>query len=196
MINTDETLLDRLRAENAHDAWEEFYRTYATAVMHYAIRMGLDHARAQDVLQETMVVLMRLLPAFVYDRRRGRFRNFLLTIAHRRALDCLRRERRRGEVSLGETPTQALQESPAADWWDDALLAQAMENLRRSGRFDARSFAVFDEYALRRLPGADVAARFGLSTNAVYLLKKRMLRQLRSEVARLRRLCEPGTRQE
>lgn len=190
MIDTNETLLDRLKVENAHDAWEEFYRGYATAIMRYAMRLGLDHARAEDVLQETMVVLMRLLPRFVYDRRRGKFRNFLLTITHRQTLGVLRRTKRHGEVPLHDAPEHAAADTPAPDLWEDALLTQAVENLRRDPALDPRTFAVFEAYALRCRPVAEVAAEFGLTGNAVYLVKNRLLRQLRAEVARLRRDSE------
>ncbi len=190
MIDTNETLLDRLKVETAHEAWEEFYRGYSTAVMRYAMRLGLDHARAEDVLQETMVVLMRLLPTFAYDRRRGRFRNFLLTITHRQALGILRRAKRRGEVPLQQTTECAAPEAPAPELWEDALLAQAVENMRRDPAMEPRTFAVFEAYVLQRRPVTEVAAEFGLTGNAVYLVKNRLLRQLRAEVARLRRDSE------
>jgi DNA-directed RNA polymerase specialized sigma24 family protein len=40
-------------------------------VLGYARKLGLDDVSSQDVLQETMVALMRVLPGFQYDPRRG-----------------------------------------------------------------------------------------------------------------------------
>jgi DNA-directed RNA polymerase specialized sigma24 family protein len=41
--------------------------------LRYARKLGLDETQAQDVLQETMVALMRILPEFAYDRNKGSF---------------------------------------------------------------------------------------------------------------------------
>lgn len=189
MIDTDETLLDRLRAENAHEAWEEFFRGYATAIRRYAIRLGLDHTRADDVLQETMVVLMRVLPRFVYDRKRGKFRNFLLTITHRQTLAAMRRARRRREVSLPAAGIEVAAD-PVPALWQEALFEQALRNLRTNPAIAPGTLAVFEAYAVEGRPAEEVAREFRLTENAVYLARNRLLRWLRQEVEQLRRNSE------
>jgi RNA polymerase sigma-70 factor (ECF subfamily) len=142
------------------------------------------------VLQETMVALMRLLPKFVYDRRKGKFRNFLLTIVHRQALGALRRVARRAEVKLMETKEADSQgpfagdragEAEAQMRWRESLMEEAIRRVRSDSRLDDRTFAVFEAYAIQQCPVAVVAERFGLKENAVYQIKNRVLRRLRAE---------------
>lgn len=196
MIDTSETLLDRLKAVNAHDAWKEFYHLYWGAILRYARKIGLNDTQSQDVLQETMVALMRILPEFAYDRSKGRFRNFLLTIVHRKSLAVLRRVRRNTEVSLdvvGLTDTadpfggNAAAESEALAKWREALLEVALRQLGEDAALGENTFAIFQAYAIKRQPVEAVAAEFGVKENAVYQIKNRLLRRLQSEVAALMR---------
>lgn len=194
MIDTNETLLERLKIDDAHEAWREFYQLYWGAILRYARKLGLNETQAQDVLQETMVTLMRILPAFIYDRNKGRFRNFLLTIVHRKSLAVHRRVRRATEVPWEEmtgsestAPFAAdhVLGSEALDRWREALCEEAILRLREDTSLAANTFAVFEAYVLERQPVAAVAAEFGLKENAIYQIKNRLLRRLQSEVARL-----------
>lgn len=198
MITTRETLLDRLKAGDAHDAWREFYHCYWGAILHYARKLGLDAHQAEEVLQETMVALMRILPEFAYDRGKGRFRNFLLTIVHRKALAVLRRARRERasrvpwdeEHDDGTTDPfggNETAEAEALNRWQEALLAEAMRELRADPTLGELTFAVFDAYVIEKQPAALVAANFGLKENAVYQIKNRLMRLLERRVARLMR---------
>lgn len=196
MITTNESLLDRLRADNAHDAWREFFATYWGVILRYARKLGLRPDQAEDVLQETMVVLMRTLPEFVYDRRKGRFRNFLLTIVHRRALAALRRDSRLRNVTWEAQPVLSAEDpfgnNGASDRealarWQDSLLEEAIRRMRQDGRFSGNTLAVFEAYVVRREPAEVVARRFRLAENAVYQIRNRLLRRLRAEVRRLER---------
>jgi RNA polymerase sigma-70 factor (ECF subfamily) len=203
MITTRDTLLARLKAENAHDAWREFYHLYWGAILRYARRLGLNEHQAEEVLQETMVALMRILPAFVYDRRKGRFRNFLLTIVHRKSLAVQRRTRRGQALSFDHAGPQGddaaavagalmapLADTEAAEAeqrWRESLFETALANVRADPAIGSRTFAVFAAYALEQRPIADVAAEFGLKENAIYQIKNRLVRRVRVEVARLAR---------
>lgn len=204
MIDTDASLLDRLKTLPAHVAWREFYDGYWSAIGRYARKLGLDAHQAEEVLQETMVALMRILPAFSYDQRKGRFRNFLLTIVHRKALAALRRIRTGGTISLEEAQVEVScdgsvgftaltpEESTAAlVRWREALFEDALAALRESETVEPHALAVFEAYAIRAEPAAAVAARFGLNENAVYQIKNRLTRRLRQEVER--RMVESGS---
>lgn len=194
MITTNESLLGRLRADNAQEAWREFFEIYWGVILRYARKLGLRPDQADDVLQETMVILMRALPEFVYDRRRGRFRNFLLTIVHRRALAAIRREAGKPEVAWSdqhaetEGPIAAegvgRQESLAR--WHDSLLEEAIRRLRLDQRLGEDTFAIFEAYVIQREPAETVARRFRVRENVVYQIRNRILRRLKREVERLR----------
>jgi RNA polymerase sigma factor (sigma-70 family) len=193
MIDTSETLLGRLKAENAHDAWKEFYHFYWGAILRYARKLGLNQHQAEEVLQETMVALMRILPEFAYDRRKGKFRNFLLTIVHRKSLAMLRLASRNPEVAWEEAKHEgtadpfhrgdAMEEALAR--WRDSLMEESIRRVRDSGRLADRTFAVFEAYAVRRRPVEEVARQFGMKENAVYQIRNRVLQRVQAEVAAL-----------
>jgi len=194
MITTDESLLDRVKDVDAHDAWRVFYDLYWQPIIRYGRKLGLSAVQAEEVLQDTMVALMHRLPEFEYDRGRGRFRNFLLTIVHRKALGFLRRRARESAREVPLTATESLADEsigPAAeDRWRQSIAATVLAELRADPEIDPRLLAVFDAYAIRRRPAAEVAAEFGLKENTVHQTKTRILRRLRAAVHR--RLRDSG----
>lgn len=193
MVTTNESLLGRLRVDNAHEAWRQFFEAYWGAILRYARKLGLNDDQASEVLQETMVALMRILPDFAYDRRKGRFRNFLLTIVHRKSLSVLRRMSRQRVVTwddLAESTPDPLgshtaAETEARERWRDSLIEEAIHRLRADPRMEEHTFAVFEAYVIEQQPVEEVARKFGLTENAVYQVRNRLLRRLKLEVARL-----------
>lgn len=161
--------------------------------MGYGRRLGLSHENAQDVLQETMVTLMRLLPDFIYDPHKGLFRNFLLTIVHRKALARLRRIRRESEVPFAtphELPEQEGRDQDEIrdeeiERWRESLMEEALRRLKDGAGVDKRTVDVFFRYVVDRNSAAAVALEFGLRENAVYQIKNRLLRRLQADVANL-----------
>lgn len=194
MISTNESLLFRLRDDGAHEAWREFFDAYWGAILRYARKLGLSAHQSEEVLQETMVVLMRVLPGFVYDPGKGRFRNFLLTIVHRKCLAVMRRAVRTSEVTWVDGASgaggQLRGDSTTADQealvrWRDSLVEEAIRRLESDPRLAENTFAVFKAYVLQQQPATEVARRFGLKENAVYQIRNRLLRRLKLDVARL-----------
>ncbi len=66
------------------------FQEHGGAVKSVAFRVTRDEALAEDVVQDTFVGLWRAPEK--YDASRGSMRTFLLTIAHRRAVDIVRSE--------------------------------------------------------------------------------------------------------
>jgi RNA polymerase sigma-70 factor (ECF subfamily) len=204
MIETNETLLERVRRVDAQDAWREFFVAYGSAILRYAQKLGLTEHQAQEVLQETMVALMRQLPEFRYDRAKGKFRNFLLTIVHRKTLAAMRRAKGQPDVSLDsedpwgrqtlhdKVPAAAIRsaEAEAEERWREAIMEDALARLAADQGLADDTWSVFRAYAIENRPVAEVATQFGLKENAVYQIKNRLLRRLRVDVAR--RLRDAG----
>lgn len=184
MLTTDGGLLQRLRQEGAEAAWTEFFNLYGPAILRYGRKLGLGDEESKDILQSTMVDLIRVLPGFEYQPERGRFRGFLFTIVHRKAIEYWRRERRRPENG-GPHPSDNMlvdsgSESEVNARWREILLEVAMEDLRRSPAVSDRDLDAFTAYAVDGRRAADVAAEFEITENHLYQIKARMLKRLRA----------------
>src|SRR5438105_10855763 len=81
---TRRSLLSRLKRCEDQESWSEFFDTYSKLIYRMALKAGLTDAEAQDVVQETMIVVARKLPGFKYDPALGSFKSWLLLIARRR----------------------------------------------------------------------------------------------------------------
>jgi RNA polymerase sigma-70 factor, ECF subfamily len=96
---------DRL-VDGQEAALVEIYDQYASFVYGLAVRVIGDARAAEDVTQEVFVGLWERPAAF--DARRGSLRTWLGTLAHRRAVDYVRREearRRRAERDAARAVT-------------------------------------------------------------------------------------------
>jgi RNA polymerase sigma-70 factor (ECF subfamily) len=205
---TRQTLLERLRDPRADRAWEDFYAMYWRVIVSYAQKLGLNEAGAQDVLQETMIALIRQMPTFQYNPQAGKFRNFLLTIVHRQTLSAKRRAARRGEVSFdapvggadGPTAANTLADESGPEPtsrmdqdWQESLFQEALRRVQADPRVKGETFAVFVEYVINQRPPDEVARQFNIKENAIYQIKNRMVKRLKDEVAVLRQeMGEPA----
>lgn len=199
MIDTNETLLERLRCTDAHGAWREFYAAYRGAVLGYAHGQGLRGSAADEVLQDIFVALVRVLPTFRYDRARGRFRHFLLRIVHHRTQAAMKRARQVGkrdtsidgienaEPLLDDAPTRAAE----AEWiqarnnWRAALAAEALARVRRHPAMKRRTMTIFEDFVLRGQPAVEVAAKHKVTEGNVHQIRHRTLQRIQRELAQL-----------
>lgn len=86
----DDTALVSGVVERDEAALEAIYRAYGGAVKSIARRVLHDEVLAEDVVQDVFVTLWRSPGRF--DPDRGSLRTYLLTMAHRRAVDIVRSE--------------------------------------------------------------------------------------------------------
>jgi RNA polymerase sigma-70 factor (ECF subfamily) len=82
-------LLDRC-ARGDHDAFEQVYDTMAGPVLGIATTVVRNRALAEEVAQDVLVEVWRTSSR--YQAARGSARGWIMTIAHRRAVDRVRRE--------------------------------------------------------------------------------------------------------
>jgi RNA polymerase sigma-70 factor (ECF subfamily) len=183
MPDTSLTLLERLRHPNQPDAWARFVRLYAPLLLGWARGCGLQDADAEDLTQLVLVKLIRLLPAY---RRAdgGSFRRWLFTIARNEARDFrTRRPTRPLPPADGLATVAASAPEPDDGAYRHELAHRALELVR--GDFEPRTWDAFERFVLRGEPAATVAADLGLTANAVYLARNRVLTRVRAELAGL-----------
>jgi RNA polymerase sigma-70 factor (ECF subfamily) len=100
---SDTALVDRLRRGDQR-ALADVYDVYAGMVHGLALRVLRDRRAAEDVTQEVFVALWQ--DPHRFDADRGTLRGFLATLAHRRAVDAVRRDeaRRARELRAAHAP--------------------------------------------------------------------------------------------
>jgi len=114
--STDAADLQRIVAGDAGGV-AELYDRHSAMVFGLALRVTNDHGLAEDVVQETFVSVWQGASSF--DKTKASARTWILTIAHRRAVDAVRR-RRRPVLSLDLNEGDAPMRLPAApDVWAD-----------------------------------------------------------------------------
>lgn len=92
-----ETLMAEV-ARGSTAAFEELYAVIAPRAYGLALRVLRDPGLAQDVTQEVLVDVWRLAPRF--DGARGSVLAWVLTMAHRRSVDRVRREQSQSERAV------------------------------------------------------------------------------------------------
>jgi RNA polymerase sigma factor (sigma-70 family) len=171
-------LIERVARTADRAAFAGLFRLFAPRLKSYLIRQGCDIALAEELMQETMVMVWRRAASF--ERRRAGVATWVFTIARIKRIDALRR-RRRPEIDL-EDPALAPDPPPGTE--ESVLahergprLAQALATLPKEQAALIR-LAYFDDRVQ-----SDIAAETRLPLGTV---KSR----LRLALAKLRRALE------
>lgn len=97
---SDAALMESLARERDVNALEQLYHRYSRLVYSLVLRMLLQAASAEEIVQDVFLQLWR--NAHLYDASRGPLQPWLLTLARNRSLDFLRlkseKQRRREDV--------------------------------------------------------------------------------------------------
>ncbi|WP_372593519.1 sigma-70 family RNA polymerase sigma factor [Actinotalea sp.] len=138
------------------DAFELLYARIAGPVFGLAVRILRDRDLAQDVAQEVLGEVWRLAARF--DPERGTAMGWVLTMAHRRAVDRVRREEVRTATISKEAATWvAADHDVVVDTlerqWDAALVRRAMGTLTTIQR-EAIELAFFRGYTHQQVSAA------------------------------------------
>jgi len=192
MPATSASLLERVRASSDADSWQRLVAIYDPLVRGWLRRHVLAEHDVDDVTQEVMSVVVRRLAEFQHNGRIGAFRTWLKTIT----ANCLRDHWRRGKNlprAAGESGFEGILSqladpgSELSRIWDldhDRHVARQLLHVLR-GEFEPRTWNAFQRTALEGASASDVAAELGLSTNAVFIARSRVLARLRQEAAEL-----------
>jgi RNA polymerase sigma-70 factor (ECF subfamily) len=97
-------------------AFDHLYDEISAAVYGLATRVVRDPSRAEDVTQEVFLDVWRKAARF--DRRQGKARTWIMTIAHRRAVDAVRRSEAQRRQDHQAAPDEFTHDEPA-----DAVIA-------------------------------------------------------------------------
>ena len=191
---TSETLLRTLGANASPARWMEFVDRYRPMMEAFlASRFPSLASDADDIVQETLITLVKVLPGYRYSPgESGAFHNYLTGILHHRACAMLRERHRNASSADGAPPDAVPPANPddiAAErdeaGWRKSVFEIALRQLLSDESVQERTKQVFSRVAVRGENPAEVAEAFGLTPNAVAQIRFRMTRRLRELVAAL-----------
>jgi RNA polymerase sigma-70 factor, ECF subfamily len=158
--------------ESPAELMQQLHDEHAAALWSFCMRLtGQDRARAEDVVQETLLRAWRKLK--VLDQSQGSVRAWLFTVARNIVIDEWRTKRSQHEFPLADVP----EVGETSDHTDELLLswlvAEALTKLSQEHR------AVLVECYHRGASVADAARRLGVPEGTVKSRTHYALRALR-----------------
>ncbi len=191
---TEISLFSELQTKDGLEkSWCYFYEKYAPLITRFAARKGIPQSETCDILQETMLELYSALPRFKYDRSRGKFRNFVLLITHRK---CSRYFAKRQKTPNCADPkeiedqigSQVFENSRSAHEpvFDSELqlgmVSEALESLRKKKRISTSSHKAYKKYAIECKRAEAVARELQMSMGQIYRIKNRINKMIQEEI--------------
>ena len=186
---TSTFLLNALKGEQNQTVWRLFVDRYRPLVFRYARKLGLPEGDAEDAAQQTMVAFSVAYRGDKYDREKGRLRHWLFGIARNEIRNAIRNRRNREAQIPDRTDQTGFFEDLGEDgqleaiWeeeWRQAVLRQCLEEARQA--FEPRTIEAFELYAWKGWSARRVGEQLGMSENAVFLAKHKVLKRIRELV--------------
>jgi RNA polymerase sigma-70 factor (ECF subfamily) len=184
MLSTPLTLLERLRRNDDPDGWGRFVDLYSPLLFEWSRRNGVPESDAADLVQNVLVLLIKRIPQF--ERRPGgSFRGWLFTILRNCWRDQCRSQARQPAIAMGVSPDEQAGTDPIADLTEveyrNYLFRRTLRVIQTD--FPEPTWRAFWLHVVEGRPAAEVAKATGVTPNAVYLARGRVLKRLREELA-------------
>lgn len=181
LVETPLSLLERLQKRSSDNDWREFCKLYQPLVVRWARRASASYHEALDMVQEVFIDVHRNVAHF--DRRGpGAFRGWLRCVLHSK-LSKLRSKRFPELVDFDELyELLAICHSGDADRARyQELLADACAKVKPE--FSELSWQAFERTFLEQENTVDVAISLGMTRNAVYVARCRIINRLKECIA-------------
>jgi RNA polymerase sigma factor (sigma-70 family) len=171
------------------EAWDQFVSIYQPLVFRLARARGFQDADAREIVQEVLLSVSQAVERWEPDPERGRFRDWLFTIARNFMIRYLTRRRHRpmgtGESRIAELLEQQPAPSPEGTALFDLeyrreLFRWAADRVRT--QVNETTWQAFWMTSVEGRPTADVAAELGMSTGAVHIARSRVRSRMRNVV--------------
>ena len=198
LSQTRHTLLQRLKDLGDDRSWTDFFDTYWRLIYTTAVRAGLTPEESQDVVQETILSVVKNIQKFKVGSEHGRFKAWLLTMTRWRIKDQFRKKLPAVanhapfvDEDTNVTPIVEGVADPASLNMDDKWEADWQQNLmdsaieRVKARVDPLDYQMFDLHVLKLWPAAKVAALLNVKLGNVYFAKYKILGLIKKEVKKI-----------
>jgi len=198
LIPTRASLLGRLKNWEDNESWRDFFDTYWRLIHNFALRSGLSHEEAQEVVQETIVAVAKSIGKFQYDPKVCAFKTWLLGVTRSKiANQFARRARQPAGVTSAPSDDSGstglvnrIPDEQSGQWeqawdeeWQKNLMEAAITRVKR--RVSIEQYQMFDLFVMKQWPAGDVAKTLGVTIGHVYVAKHRISKLIRKEVQAL-----------
>jgi RNA polymerase sigma-70 factor (ECF subfamily) len=185
---TRASLLVRLKDHADDEAWSEFTEIYRPVIYRLASRRGMQPADADDLVQQVLSAVARVIDRWEANPERARFRTWLHRVATNAIINALARgrpDRGSGDSGLCDL----LDAQPATNGNESELIR--IEQRREIFRWAARQIrpefqpATWDAFWKTAVEGQDVDAvcrELGRSRGSIYAARSRVMRRLKEKV--------------
>lgn len=187
--STSPTLLARAKA-NDPLAWQRLVELYSPLIFYWCRGARLRAADAADIVQDVFHAVARSLERFEHETERGSFRGWLRRITSNKLRDHWRAHGAEPVAQGGSTVRQLLEsaaepvafdpDEPAGAEETGLLLERALSLFRTD--FEEPTWQAFWGLVIEGRSAAELSDALGISVNAVYKAKARVLSRLRSEL--------------
>ena len=184
---TQPTLLLRIRDTEDEASWERFVKIYTPLVFGYCRKRGLQEADASDVAQEVMRTVAQSINRFDYNKKKGTFRGWLLTVTRNKLLKYFSKLQKQ-PIGTGRTTIQTkLEETPdaveTAHWnhaYQQRLFQWASGEVKEE--FAEKTWSAFWLAAVENQSSQKIATDLQMSLGAVYIAKSRVIARIRKQI--------------
>ena len=192
MFDTSINLLARLRSQPDGDDWNRLVSLYAPLIAGWLRSQRIQPGDVEDLTQEVLGVVVRELPRFCHNERRGAFRAWLRSITVNRLRGYWRGRQhcpQDGGDSDAALRLEQLEDphSSLSRLWDEEhdryILGRLMKLVEPE--FPVAWWQAFRRHVVEGARASEVAKELDVSVNVVLLCKSRILRRLRQEAAGL-----------
>ena len=182
--STSPSLIRRLCREETRDAaWQEFVARYGRLLYQWGRQGGLQSCDAEDVAQETLLMILRLIRESPFEPRTT-LRGWMHAIARRTWSQMLEQRQRTQPQSSAEAFARLASLEARDDLirrFDDLarreLFEQAQGLVRQ--RVEPTTWQAFALTCLEHRGADEVARSLGLSLEALYMARSRVKAMLR-----------------
>jgi RNA polymerase sigma-70 factor (ECF subfamily) len=175
---SDEALVRRIAVEGDQLALSLLYDRYQAQMYGLAMRITSDAGMAQDAVQEAFVGVWR--NASRYAETRASVRTWMLSIAHHRSIDLVRRRRSNVSLPEGEVVDAAL---TAPDVWPEVARSTDADAVRRAmTRLSTEQREAIELAYFEGLTQAEIATRIGAPLGTIKSRVRLGLMQLRRQL--------------
>ena len=188
---TSTTLLRDIASSAENARWGEFFSRYEPMMKAYLQSRfpGLD---ADDIVQETLVALTKVLPQYHYNKEEhGYFHNYLTGIVRRKALDVLAKQNRADDlvkaIKDGNVSDESAAEKEYKDW-RESIYEIVLQELLSDETVHDQTKQIFVRTQIDGEPAEKVMASLGVTRNTIDLANSRCRSRLHDRIKALKNL--------